>query len=603
MVVKDALSGGVVFTPDEDAVEVDVPEDGQKRTMEEILEEIRSISTLVKRRSGGQNGAEEGQDGQTKEATKDASLKTSPAEAIKQTGDAQVKELRGINDKIGAISAQLGALPADIAKNQKTEGAKAAKEEAAAAKKEAGKEVEEKKAAAGEVKEAKGGGEIAKGAAAKPAPEAKKADAGETEEQKSRWDAFTAQNRQKQGLLQNEWTKKVDSRVERLKSQSKSIGQTLHAVGMHSLGDRFLSLGESGGILDAIGARLFLPALLAYGGLKLAGDSVKAIRETRNRDIDQGINAGEATEETAQNGVYDLLHNFGFSAVSGTDLTNFRQSDLSQNWGLFTAQGNNWFEAQKTLKTMGWNSAADQQWAQEMVAMGQSAQSVKAQFMDLSKEAKETGLSFKNLTSVVGTAATDSDKALGKTSAAKIIEGSKTALNALKSAGLEGNESTIQNLESNGIFQIAERQVLEASGHAQEAMNAENNPEILLDEVLKNNLFSQALKDWEQIEYETSGGNEERYAANLENQGIKLANVQTSLTTSFGQGSQMSGVNAAAPATSSASSASSLHVTISSTPELSAKVARDDNYAQAIHGKWEDYYNMNNYGSQSSSEN
>ncbi len=561
----------IIFTPqgDDDVSEAEI---ASEKTMGQILSEVKAISDLIRRPRAAEPAQEETQAAEAAEGkSKTAALKTTAAEAVKQTGSEQVQQLKGINKKMDVIAARLEETPAGaVVQTQKGAVEKAAAEPA-------------KEAKAQEVKEI---------TATPAAPKT-----GETEKEAEGWEKFSAKNRQNAGLLKNEWTDKVDTQVSRLKSQSNAIGQTLHTVGMRGMGDSFLRLGEEGGLLDAIGARLFLPALAAYGITKIAGDSVKAIRETRNRDIDQAINAGEATEETAQNGLYDFLHKFGFSAVSGKELSEFRQSDLSQNWALFSAKGDDWFQTQKTLKTMGWDSQADQQWAQEMVAMGQSAKSVKAQFMDLSNEAKETGLSFKNLTSVVGTAAVSSDKALGETSATKIIEGSKSALHALQGAGLEGNQQTIESLENNGDFKLAAIEVMDETGHGQEAMNAENSPQILMDEVLKNNLFPQVLKQWEKIEYETAGGNEERYAANLQSQGFQLSNVQSSLTTSFAQGGGLPTAQA-----SGSPVQNSLHVTISSTPELAAKVIQDGHYQQAIHGSWENYYQMNNFGSNSATE-
>ena len=562
----------IIFTPqtDDDLSDVDM---ATEKTMGQILSEVQIITDLIRRQPGAKTAEETTQAPEAAQSkSKTAALKTTTVEAVQKTGGEQVQQLKGINKKMDIIAARLEESPAGaVAQTQK--------------------EAVEKKAE--EPAKAKKGEEVKQAEAAKPAG----SQTGETKQEAEGWKRFSAKNRQNAGLLKNEWTDKVDSKVSGLKSQSNAIGQTLHAVGMHGLGDKFLHLGEEGGLLDAIGARLFLPALAAYGVTKIAGDTVKAIRETRNRNIDQGINAGAASVETAQNGLYDFLHKFGFSAISGKDLSDFRQSDLSQNWALFSAKGDDWFQTQKTLKSMGWDSQADQQWAQEMVAMGQSAQSVKAQFMDLSQEAKETGLSFKNLTSVVGTAAVSSDKALGKTSATKIIEGSKSALHALQGAGLEGNQQTIEALENNGDFKLAAIDVMDATGHGQEAMNAENSPQILMDEVLKNNLFPQVLKQWEKIEYETAGGNEERYAANLQSQGFQLSNVQSSLTTSFAQGGGLTTAQS-----SPTPAQNSLHVTISSTPELAAKVIQDGHYQQAIHGSWENYYQMNNFGSNSATE-
>ena len=83
-----------------------------------------------------------------------------------------------------------------------------------------------------------------------------------------------------------------------------------------------------------------------------------------------------------------------------------------------------------------------------------------------------------------------------------------------------------------------------------------------------------------------SGANaEELEASNLEAQGIQMANVQTSLSTAYSQGAGAMPIQK-----------HSIAVSISTSPELSAKVSQDNSYAKAIHGQWQSYYEVNNYG-------
>ena len=538
----------------EDGIET---EPGDPRTLEEILAELQSQTGILKK------GAplSKNQQAQSKSSTASTANSKGLSEAVKRSQEARTTQLKGIRGRLDIISEQLGNLPEKMGqiKGGKSEGKK---EEEQAKPKTA---VESKKEAT-------------------PKKE------GETKKEENKWSKFTAENRKDHSMLRNEGTDKLDAHIGALRDQAASLSNTFHAIGMHSIGDKFGSLAADGGLLETLGAKLFLPALAVYGGLEIAGHGVEAIRNTRNSDINQSINGVEATGETVQNGIYDFLNKFGFSAVSGKDLTQFRNADLEQNWALFSEKGDAYFDALKTMTSHGWTTTEDKQFAQEMVAMGESADDVKQQFMDLSKTAAATGISFQNLSKTVAEEATSATKQLGKQAGEQVVKETPAAMEAMKSAGLVANQKTMDNLETNGEFKVAERMALIQMGYVNVSDHAQT-PEVLLEETLAHGAFPLALQIFKQKEFQMSGGSEEQEASNLQAQGIQTTDLQTSVNTMYGQGAGPSAMYSP----QNASTNHTLQVSISTSPELSAKVSKDNSYAEGIHGQWQSYYNVANY--------
>ena len=553
--------GEVTFSLQGGAGDGDYVEDEDKdtRTLEDILSELQTQTGVLKGKSKSKSApAPQSQNAKSPQANgKQQNL----TEAVKRSQEARTSQLKGIRGRLDIISDQLENLPEKMGAAQKSAMEKTDKEES--------KSASESKAKTNAETPSK-----------KPAE-------GETAKEKSKWSAFTAKARKKNGMLSNEGTDRLDAKISGLRDQANGIANTFHALGMHGIGDRFASLAADGGLLETLGAKLFLPALAIYGGLKIAGGAVEAIRNTRNRDINQSVNAVEAGAETAQNGLYDFLHKFGFSAVSGRDLTEFRNADLDQNFALFSEKGDALFSALKSMTSHGWTTSADKEWATEMVAMGDSAGEVKSQFMSLSKIAAATGISFKNLSQAVATESTNATKALGKQAGEEVKKELPKAMGAMKEAGFVANEKTLSNLETNGEFKVAEDMALIQMGYPGVASHA-LTPSVLLEETLAHGAFPLALQIFNNKERSMTGGGanaEELEASNLEAQGIQMANVQTSLTTAFAQG------GSPVP-----EQKHSIAVSISTSPELSAKVSQDNSYAQAIHGQWQSYYQVNNYG-------
>lgn len=538
---------------DEDDIET---EPGDPRTLEEILAELQSQTGILKK------GAPLSKLQQAQGKTSSASTATGKglSEAVKRSQEARTTQLKGIRGRLDIISEQLGNLPEKM--GQIKSGKSESKKE---------EEEKPKTAAMGKKEEA-------------PKKE------GETKKEESKWSKFTAENRKDHPMLRNEGTDKLDAHIGALRDQAASLSNTFHAIGMHSIGDKFGSLAADGGLLETLGAKLFLPVLAVYGGLKIAGHGVEAIRNTRNRDINQSINGVEATGETVQNGIYDFLNKFGFSAVSGKDLTQFRNADLEQNWALFSQKGDAYFDALKTMTSHGWTTTEDKQFAQEMVAMGESADDVKQQFMDLSKTAAATGISFQNLSKTVAQEATNATKQLGKQAGEQVVKETPAAMEAMKKAGLVANQKTMDNLETNGEFKVAERMALIQMGYVNVSDHAQT-PEVLLEETLAHGAFPLALQIFKQKEFQMSGGSEEQEASNLQAQGIQTTDLQTAVNTMYEQGANPGAMYSP----QSASTNHTLQVSISTSPELSAKVSKDNSYAEGIHGQWQSYYNVANY--------
>lgn len=540
---------------DEDDIET---EPGDPRTLEEILAELQSQTGILKKGTP----LSKTQQAQGKSASASTANSKGLSEAVKRSQEARTTQLKGIRGRLDIISEQLGNLPEKMGqiKGKGEEGSKK------------GEEAEKPKTAVKSKKE-----------------EAPKKE-GETKKEENKWSKFTAENRKENSMLRNEGTDKLDAHIGALRDQAASLSNTFHAIGMHSIGDKFGSLAADGGLLETLGAKLFLPALAVYGGLEIAGHGVEAIRNTRNRDINQSINGVEATGETVQNGIYDFLNKFGFSAVSGKDLTQFRNADLEQNWALFSEKGDAYFDALKTMTSHGWTTTEDKQFAQEMVAMGESADDVKQQFMDLSKTAAATGISFQNLSKTVAEEATNATKQLGKQAGEQVVKETPAAMEAMKSAGLVANQKTMDNLETNGEFELAERMAMVQMGYPSVSSHA-LTPQVLLEETLSHGAFPLALQIFKQKEYQMSGGNEELEASNLQAQGIQTTDLQTSVNTMYEQGASPSAMYS--PQNSSTNH--TLQVSISTSPELSAKVSKDNSYAEGIHGQWQSYYNVANY--------
>ena len=550
---------------DEEGAEYVEDEEKDTRTLEDILSELQTQTGVLKgskNKSASASSSSSNAQGKNPQAA--AGGRQNLTEAVKRSQEARTSQLKGIRGRLDIISDQLESLPEKMGAAQKNSIGKADKE---------GKEEKP---------------ETNKETPSKKRSEAKKSNKGETAKEEGKWSAFTASARKDNPTVRNAGTDQLDAHIGALRDQANSIANTFHALGMHGIGDKFASMAADGGLLDMLGAKLFLPALAVYGGLKIAGGAVEAIRNTRNRDINQSVNAAEAGVETAQNGLYDFLNKFGFSAVSGKDLTEFRNADLDQNFALFSQKGDALFGALKTMTSHGWTTSEDKAWATEMVAMGDTASQVKSQFMNLSKVAAATGVSFKNLSKAVATESTNATKQLGKQAGKEVAKELPKAMSALQSAGLVANEKTLTNLETNSEFKVAEQMALIQKGYTTVAEHA-TAPSVLLEETLAHGAFPLALQIFKNKEEQLAGGNEEQEASNLAYQGIQVADIQTSANTMFAQGGGY------VPAGGSQVN-HSVSVSISTSPELSAKVSKDNSYAQAIHGQWQSYYEVNNYG-------
>ena len=606
-------AGGQFIVPEgewEDDVNVEEPMPDDSRTLEDILSELQTQT------QGMKEGIRLKMDSSSplfRYRPQDSSASTPASDDEKaitrKTGEAISGGVKGINEKLELISSQLegiGAKQVQAADN--TDNADSSKPKTANASGSNGNNGNANGGKEGDANGANANGANANGANAngKPAKPAKPASAlakptvqkeqweveKEAREQAAKeraanesWGKFTARSRKQNQMLSNKGQQMVDSRIEAIRGQAQSWSGTLHAVGLHGLAGRFDDMAMEGGLLDEIGARLFLPALAVYGGIKLAGDAVQQVRATRNRDIDQSINAGEAIGETAQNDLYDFLHKFHFSAISPQMLDEFRSTDLQNNWQLFSQKGDAYFDAAKTLVNHGWDTAEDKAWAQQMVEMGASAGEVKSQFEQLVTTARTMGISFKNLSGTVAQVATETSKQLGQAAGEKAAKATPEALKELQDFGMRGNKSTFDNLTTNAQFELAERMALAQAGKGQIGMMA-GTPGVLTEETLSQgkNMFGAALSIYKNMEAEESGGSEELYASDLATQGIQTNNImneQQMFNQSMGT----------FPA-----GGSKLEVSISTSPELSAKVSKDNAYAQAIHGNYKSYYNVANYG-------
>ena len=156
----------IVFTPqtDDDLSEVDM---ATEKTMGQILSEVQVITDLIRKTPGAKTAEEMAEPAATQSKSKTAALKTTTAEAVKQTGGEQVQQLKGINKKMDIIAARLEDSPAGaVAQTQKEAAEKKAEEPA----------------------KAKAGGEVKQVETAKPAAPK----TGETKKEAEGWEKFSA---------------------------------------------------------------------------------------------------------------------------------------------------------------------------------------------------------------------------------------------------------------------------------------------------------------------------------------------------------------------------------------------------------------------------
>ena len=329
--------------------------------------------------------------------------------------------------------------------------------------------------------------------------------------------------------------------------------------------------------------RRLLPVVLAAAAL---GGGTAWVRDVRNRTLNNGTNVFQAGANTMEDAIFDVGHLFGFSANSGKDIREDRQEALTENYGIFSNRGMELINSNMWARSFGLTTEADKEYIREQVAMGKSAEQVRQSFLQLKQVSEQTGISFKNLSQDVAQQATAADKETGNS--VGIVQGTAQADKALMAAGFE--TSSLGALSENQAFQWAEMMALGASGHSQAAAEAQGDPQLLLTEALKYNVFPQALQKFKNLEYSMSGGSEVMEANQLYQQGIKLNDFQTGVDTMYTQAKYGASTQQAETA---------LNITLSD--GLTGEIVNRGLYEGGLYdttgtGK---YFAMNNKGSQS----
>lgn len=317
-----------------------------------------------------------------------------------------------------------------------------------------------------------------------------------------------------------------------------------------------------------------------------AGRGTAWVRDVRNRTLNNGTNAFQAGANTIEDAIFDVGHLFGFSANTGKDIREDRQEALSENYGIFSNRGMELINSNMWARSYGLTTEADKEYIREQVALGKSAEQVRQSFLNLKQVSEQTGISFKNLSQDVAQQATAADKETGNS--VGIVQGTAQADKALMAAGFE--TSSLSSLSENQAFQWAEMMALGASGHSQAAAEAQGDPQLLLTEALKYNVFPQALQRFKNLEYSMSGGSEIMEANQLYQQGIKLNDFQTGVDTMYTQ---------AKYGATTQQSETALNITLSD--GLTGEIVNRGLYEGGLYdttgtGK---YFAMNNKGSQS----
>lgn len=275
-----------------------------------------------------------------------------------------------------------------------------------------------------------------------------------------------------------------------------------------------------------------LPLLLATA---VAGAGTAEIRDVRNRTINNGTTAGQAFGNTVQDALFDVGHMFGFSANSGKDIREDRQEALQQNYKLFGQKADNLVSTNMWATSMGFTTQQDKNWIEEQVAMGKSAEQVRNSFLNLTKVANSTGVSFKNLSEAVATEETNATKLLGSKYTGGLVKGTAGALEDLKKAGLNGTQQTLNDLAGDKQFQLALTRELNAKGYAKQASELAATPQLLMQFALSHGVFKGALSNFSRMYYNAAGGQQLAYEAMLVKTGLKASDVQSSLQTMYNQ--------------------------------------------------------------------
>ena len=344
-----------------------------------------------------------------------------------------------------------------------------------------------------------------------------------------------------------------------------------------------LATFRSGYMRIARWGRRLLPVILAAAAV---GGGTAWVRDVRNRTLNNGTNAFQAGANTMEDAIFDVGHLFGFSANSGKDIRADRQEALTENYGIFSNRGMELINSNMWARSYGLTTEADKEYIREQVALGKSAEQVRQSFLNLKQVSQQTGISFKNLSQDVAQQATAADKETGNS--VGIVQGTAQADKALMAAGFE--TSSLSSLSENQAFQWAEMMALGASGHSQAAAEAQGDPQLLLTEALKYNVFPQALQRFKNLEYSMSGGSEIMEANQLYQQGIKLNDFQTGVDTMYTQ---------AKYGATTQQSETALNITLSD--GLTGEIVNRGLYEGGLYdttgtGK---YFAMNNKGSQS----
>jgi hypothetical protein len=342
-----------------------------------------------------------------------------------------------------------------------------------------------------------------------------------------------------------------------------------------------------------------LPILLATAA---AGATTAEIRDVRNRTINNGTTAGQAFGNTAQDALFDIGHLFGFSANSGKDIREDRQEALQQNYKLFGQKADNLVSTDMWARSMGFTTQQDTNWIEEQVAMGKSAEQVRNSFLNLTKIANSTGVSFKNLSEAVATEETNATKLLGSKYTGGLVKGTAGALEDLKKAGLNGTQQTLNDLAGDKQFQLALTRELNAKGYAKQASELAATPGLLMQFALSHGVFKGALKNFSQMYYNAAGGQQLAYEAMLVKTGLKASDVQSSLQTMYNQTKK--NTNAAGNSSSSSNSSSKKKTApqpqvleIRLQPGTVGKVLAGGKYMQGLHdvtGTGQ-YFSMKNF--------
>lgn len=342
-----------------------------------------------------------------------------------------------------------------------------------------------------------------------------------------------------------------------------------------------------------------LPVLLATAA---AGATTAEIRDVRNRTINNGTTAGQAFGNTAQDALFDVAHLFGFSANTGKDIREDRQEALQQNYKLFGQKADNLVSTDMWARSMGFTTQQDTNWIEEQVAMGKSAEQVRNSFLNLTKIANSTGVSFKNLSEAVATEETNATKLLGSKYTGGLVKGTAGALEDLKKAGLNGTQQTLNDLAGDKQFQLALTRELNAKGYAKQASELAATPSLLMQFALSHGVFKGALSNFSQMYYNAAGGQQLAYEAMLVKTGLKASDVQSSLQTMYNQTKK----NANATGNSSSSSNSSSKKKTAPQPQVLeirlqpgtvGKVLAGGKYMQGLHdvtGTGQ-YFSMKNF--------